>query len=528
MATDTLPRLSRALLRSLRGRGDLRASLPDESLLDLPEKAVQFGTGAFLRGFVDYFVDEANRRGVFGGRVVMVGSTGSGRDQALTEQDGLYTLSVQGIEGGEVREEHRVVASVSRALSAKDEWDAVLACARTPELELVFSNTTEVGIALDEADGDPEAKPPRSFPGKLTRFLYERGHAFGFAPARGVVVIPCELIEANGGTLKEIVLALAERWKLDPAFARWVRESVPFCNTLVDRIVPGAPTGEQGDALRRTLGWRDELHTTCEVYRLFAIEADAATLKRLARFASADPGIILTEDVRPYRERKVRLLNAAHTIMVPAAILTGLKTVREAVEDETIGPFLRRVLFDEIVPTVDVPGADAFARDVMDRFANPYIRHALVDITLQGTMKMRVRVVPIIVRYAERVGHAPPWLAFGFAANLLWMTMRAALEESAVAAGGKRFPADDQAHRVLSHWSEAGAAAVPRGGESAVAETALPAVVRSVCADTALWGHDLTTVPGFADGVTQQLVRIYREGVADALDAQLSAAGSAR
>ena len=498
--------LSRSLLRTLRGRADVPVGLPDESLLDLPEKAVQFGTGAFLRGFVDYFVDEANRRGLFGGRVVMVGSTGSGRDQALTGQDGLYTLSAQGIEGGAATQAHRVISSVSRALSAKDDWDAVLACARSPELELVFSNTTEVGIALDDADTSAEARPPRSFPGKLARFLLERARAFDFAPDKAVVVIPCELIEANGDRLREIVLALAERWGLEPEFARWVRESVPFCNTLVDRIVPGAPSGEQAEALRRTLGYRDDLHTMCEVYRLFAIEAPAPVRERLARFAGADPGIVLTDDVRPYRERKVRLLNAAHTIMVPAAILSGVQTVQQAVEHEVVGRFLRRTLFDEIVPVVDVPGAEAFARDVLDRFANPYIRHALFDITLQGTMKMRVRVVPLIIRYAERVGQVPQSLAFGFAANLLFMRGDA---QAARRAAGQGVPADDQGERVRALWDSA-------GGDAGVA--------RAACADAALWGYDLTTVPGFVEAVTQHLARMARDGVPAALEAHLSAA----
>ncbi|HEX2095704.1 MAG TPA: hypothetical protein VHG28_25120, partial [Longimicrobiaceae bacterium] len=249
-----LPTLGRALVSSpaFQAREDL--VVPAPGLLDLPERVVQFGTGAFLRGFVDCFVDQANRDGLFGGRVVMVGSTGSGRDQVLNRQDGLYTLSSQGIAGGAPRREHRVIASVSRALSARDEWAEVLACARNPELELVFSNTTEVGITLDEGDS-AELSPPRSFPGKLTRFLFERARAFDYDPARGVVVLPCELIEDNGDRLKEIVLTLAERWGLGDDFARWVREAVPFCNTLVDRIVPGTPAPEVREQLFAELGY---------------------------------------------------------------------------------------------------------------------------------------------------------------------------------------------------------------------------------------------------------------------------------
>ena len=499
-----LPSLSRSLVLSpaLQGRDDL--VVPPPGLLDLPEKAVQFGTGAFLRGFVDFFLDEANRQNRFGGRIVMVGSTGSGRDQVLSDQDGLYTLAIQGIADGEVRREHRVVASVSRALSAKTEWDEVLACARNPLLEVVFSNTTEVGIALDEGD-EARMTPPRSFPGKLTRFLFERGREFGFDAARGVVVIPCELIEDNGDRLREIVLQLGKRWELGGEFTRWVEEAVPFCNTLVDRIVPGAPNAGQGERLRQELGYEDGMLTTCEVYRLFAIQADDRVRARLG-FADADAGIVVTDDVGPYRERKVRLLNGAHTITVPAALLAGCETVREAMEHELVGPFLRRTMLEEIVPNLDAPGAEAFARDVLDRFANPFIHHALFDITLQATMKMRVRVVPSILAYAARNGRAPESLALGFAAFLLFTRgdLQARRREA-----GLPVPQCDQAERLRALW-----ASVPAHDEAALAE-----LVRSVCADESLWSADLAAVPGFADAVTVHLVKMERDGVASALEA---------
>ncbi|HEX8432057.1 MAG TPA: tagaturonate reductase [Longimicrobium sp.] len=488
-STET-PRLDRALVTDAGFAAGSEVVAPAAELLALPERAVQFGTGAFLRGFVDYFLDRANREGHFGGRVVMVGSTGSGRDSVLNDQDGLYTLAIQGMTDGEPRQEHRVIGSVSRALSAVGEWDEVLACARNPELELVFSNTTEVGIALDESD-EAEAAPPRSFPGKLTRFLYERGRAFDYAPERGVVVIPCELIEDNGARLREIVLALAARWELGDDFARWITSSVPFCDTLVDRIVPGAPGGEAGERLRASLGYRDELLTACEPYRLFAIRGDD-TLRARIRFADADPAIVVTDDVGPYRERKVRLLNGTHSIMVPAAILAGCEIVSEAVEDEVVGRFIRRVMTDEIVPSLDAPGAAEFARETLDRFANPYIRHALADITLQQTMKLRVRVVPSIVSFTARTGHAPKLLALGFAGYLLFMHPDTTAERKT----------DDAGERVTAHWA---------GADDAEA-------ARRILADTTLWGMDLTAVPGFADEVTRHLARIREVGMRAALE----------
>lgn len=480
-----LPRLNRALVCSgaLHGRG---LELPTGEMLNLPERAVQFGTGALLRGFVEHFIDVANERGLFDGRIVVVSSTGSGRDAALLEQEGLYTLVVRGVEDGATVDRRRVISSISHALSARDEWGEVLACARSPELQLVFSNTTEVGITLDEGD-DPELAPPRSFPGKLTRFLYERARAFGFDRARGVVVIPCELIERNGERLREIVLALAGRWKLGAEFVRWVEGSVPFCNTLVDRIVPGAPDAETAAALREELGYDDRMTTVCEPYRLFAIEARGATREQL-RFTAADPGIVVADDIAPYRERKVRLLNGAHTASVSLALLEGCETVREALEDERVGSFVREVLLEEILPTVDAPGAAEFARAVLDRFRNPYIRHALFDITLQGTMKLRVRVVPSIVRYGERFGRAPRLLARGFAAFLLFQ--RGDLQRARREAG-LPVPADDQAEPLRALW---------RNGV-----TDATIVARAACADAELWGTDLTRVPGFADAVASAL-----------------------
>jgi tagaturonate reductase len=500
-----LPTLDRQLARDPGLRRRLGDGAPPPGLLELPEKAVQFGTGAFLRGFVEYFVDEANRQGRFGGRIVMIGSTGSGRDRVLGEQDGLYTLSVQGMEEGVAKREHRVISSVSRAISSRTDWEEALRVAREPALELVFSNTTEVGIRLDEEDR-PDLSPPRSFPGKLARFLLERARAFDHDAGKGVVVIPCELIEDNGDRLKEIVLALAGRWGLEPRFARWVEEAVPFCNTLVDRIVPGTPGEEALERHYEELGYRDGMLTECEVYRLFAIQGDAALAERLG-FAAADPGIVVTDDVSPYRERKVRLLNGAHTIIVPAALLCGLETVREAVEDERVGAFLRRVLLQEMVPTLRAEGAEAFARAVLDRFANPYIRHALLDITLQSTMKMRVRVVPTLLAYAEQNGEVPESIAFGFAAFLLFM--RGEMQEE-LRAAGRAVPSDDRAEDLRRLWAGAGDDA-----------DSLAALVRRVCADRELWGADLTEVPGFAESVAGHLGTMRREGVPAALDAHL-------
>jgi tagaturonate reductase len=501
------PRLSRDLVASPAFADRSDVEVPPPSILDLPERVVQFGTGAFLRGFAEYFVDEANRAGVFDGSIVAVASTGSARDVILNEQEGLFTLAIQGIENGVARRRHRVVASLSRALAARDAWDAVLALARDPNLELVISNTTEVGITLDEGDRFDDA-PPQSFPGKLARFLYERARAFDFDVARGLVVLPCELIEENGEKLCAIVHQHARRWRLDSRFAGWITDAVHFCNTLVDRIVPGAPPRDEARRAEELFGYRDGLLTACETYALFAIEGDD-DVRRRVRIAGADQRIIVTPDIRPYRERKVRILNGGHTISVPLALLAGLATVRDAVEHPRVGAFMRRAILDEIVPSLDVPDGDAFASDVLARFANPYIRHALIDITLHGTTKMRVRVVPSIVSYAARFGRPPAALAFGFAAYLAFMRGEVQSERRAA---GRTVPDDSEGERIRDAWHDVDFHSADD----------LAAFVERVCRDRSLWGIDLAAVAGFSELVAEQLSRIRRRGVTAALDAFLT------
>ena len=496
------PTLSPALLPSLSSRGDL--ALPSAAALALPVRAVQFGTGALLRGLVDALLDDANRLGLFGGRVVMIGSTGSGRDRAINDQSGLFTLVVQGLVDGQAKREFRVVSSVSRALAATTQWAEVLECAQNPDLELIFSNTTEIGITLDEADAASEpAGVPRSFPGKLTAFLLHRARRSGYDAARAPIVIPTELIEGNGDKLRDIVVTLATRWKTEPEFEQWLG-SVRFCNTLVDRIVPGAPSDEYAAELREVLPYDDGMMTIAEPYRLFAIEGDAALRDRL-RFPAADEGIIVAESITPYRLRKVRLLNGAHTSFVSLAILAGCRTVREAVEHPALGAFLRTALLDEIVPSVDVPGAQRFAHEVLARFANPFLQHQLWDITLQGTTKLRVRVVPSIQDYVRATGALPRALALGFAGFLAFQegTLQAARR-----AAGDSVPADAAGESIHARWRDVGAGPVALGD-----------FVRSVCADKQLWGTDLSDIDGFVDLVAEQLAVIREQGAVAAIEA---------
>jgi tagaturonate reductase len=455
---------------------------------------------------IDYIVDAANRKGKFNGRVVAIGSMGSGRDDLVNAQDGLYTLLIEGVEKGTPVREHRVIASVSRALNATTEWAGVLALARNPDIDLIFSNTTEVGIVLD--DGDLlDLDPPRSFPGKLTRYLYERARAFDYDARRGVTILPCELIEQNGAKLREIVLQLARKWELGERFTGWIEGSVTFCDTLVDRIVSGAPRAQRSAEVEAELGYRDELVTVCEPYRLLAIAADSRTRARLDSLVS-DDSVLLTDDVSPYRERKVRILNGSHTAMVALAMLCGCETVSDAMTDSDVGRFIRQLVLHEILPTVDTPGAEQFARDVLERFSNPFIAHSLMDITLQGTTKFRLRVVPSIVSYAASRGHPPAALSLGFAAFLFFLRgeIQAQREKA-----GLPVPPDDDAARVRALWQKLG------DSDESFAQFA-----RVVCADSTLWGTDLSAIAGFVELIEEHLSTIARNGSRRALVSHLA------
>ncbi|MDB4869599.1 MAG: Mannitol dehydrogenase protein, partial [Gemmatimonadales bacterium] len=482
-------------------------NLPDPSLLALPERAAQFGTGALLRGLIDYIVDAANRQGKFNGRVVAIGSMGSGRDDLVNAQDGLYTLLIEGVEKGAPVREHRVIASLSRALDATTEWAGVLALARNPDIDLIFSNTTEVGIVFDDSDR-PDLDPPRSFPGKLTRYLYERARAFDYDPRQGVVVLPCELIDKNGERLREIVLLLARKWQLGDRFIGWIEGSVSFCDTLVDRIVSGAPRGHRSAEVESELGYHDELVTVCEPYRLLAIAADSGTRARLESLVS-DDSVLLTDDVSPYRERKVRILNGSHSATVSLALLCGCETVFDAMTDEDVGRFVRRLVLDEILPTVDLPGASQFAHDVLERFSNPFIAHSLMDITLQATTKVRLRVVPSILSYAGRRGHPPPSLSLGFAAFLFFL--RGDIQTQRENAGLPVLP-DDAGATIRAQWE--------RFGDS---DESFADLARTVCSDSTLWGTDLAAITGFVDTIAEHLSTISRNGSRRALVSHLAA-----
>ncbi len=504
-----LPRLTREFVQAHRTREIDGVPLPTDEQFEMPEKVLQFGSGRLLRGFVDYFVDKANRNGVFGGRVVIVQSTGAHRSEILNAQDGMFTVCIQGLEDGEPVQRYEVLSSVSRAIPARQDWHAVLELARSPELSVVVSNTTEVGIRLDRED-QIDRSPPSSFPGKLTAVLYERYQAFSGADDKGLVIVPTELIEQNGDELKRIVVELSRIWKLGSDFIEWIDEANEFCNSLVDRIVTGRPEDGDLEARWESLGFRDELLTIAEVYRLWAIQGTAATRARLS-FAETDEGVIVTEDISPYRERKVRILNGAHTISVPTAYLAGEETVLDMMQNPDSGAFVEGVMLDEIVPTLDVDPQSAidFAHEVLDRFRNPYLEHLLIDITFQESTKMRHRVVPSLLGHYEAHDTPPERICFGFASFLLFMRGQEQEEDTVYGIrGDERYPIhDDNAAYFMEQWAD-----VHTGSRGDIR-----VFVDTVCSNEDLWGADLTDLPDFSKTVSNYLYRALDEGVASSL-----------
>lgn len=467
-----------------------------ETYFTYPEKILQFGTGVLLRGLVDYLVDQANKKGIFKGRIVVVKST-DGPVTEFSAQDNLFTTSIKGVSQGELVNQRIINASISRVLQSNAEWQEILAAVRQPDLQVIISNTTEVGIQYVEEK--IEGVVPASYPGKLLAILQERYTHFNGASHSGFVIVPTELVVNNGHLLQEIVLKLATYNKLPEAFINWIKTDNQFCNSLVDRIVPGKP--KELDTLQEEAGYRDQLWIDAEPFLLWAIEGNESISSRLS-FCEADPRMLITPDITPYREQKLRILNGSHTISVPLGYLSGHSTVYECMSDAYMQTFFRSVIREEIVPTIKdaCPQAPAFAEDVLDRFANPYIAHKLLSITFQESSKMNARNVKTFVRYYEQQHILPAHMSLGFAAMLLFL--RPAKEENGQYAGkrGDEYYTitDDNAPIFAAYWKES---------------SDLSGMVKKVCADKRLWETDLSVLPGFADAVTGHLKAMLYEGI---------------
>ncbi len=367
------------------------------------ERVIQFGEGGFLRGFADWMIQKMNDKGLYDGNIVIVQPIESGMCDLLEAQNCGYTHIIRGVEGVE----KTVVNSVSRCVKPYENFDAYLALAENPDFRFVISNTTESGIVFSAEDKITDA-PPKSFPAKLTRLLLRR-FELGLP---GFVFLPCELIDRNGDNLKKCVLEYARLWGLSPEFSAWVEKENVFTNTLVDRINTGYPKGEE-----LSLGYEDNMVNTSEYFHLWVIETELDIEAELP-FARAGLNVIVTRDkLEMYRTRKVRILNGAHTSLVPYALLSGFDTVKSCVDDSVMREHIRKCVFDEIIPTLDLPRDELveYAEGVLERFANPYIKHYLSAIALNSVSKFKVRVLPSILEYIKRYGKMPEALLFAFA-----------------------------------------------------------------------------------------------------------------
>ncbi|SKC15267.1 tagaturonate reductase [Dyadobacter psychrophilus] len=485
----SLPQLSPELLDQ---RPDL---LPNhQNLLALPEKIIQFGTGVLLRGLPDYFVNKANQQGIFNGRIVVVKSTNSGGTDAFASQQNIFSHSIRGIEDGNQVDKLVINSAISRTISANSNWAEILECAHNADLRIIISNTTEVGIQLTE--DNVFASPPASYPGKLTAYLFERFKAFNGSADSGMVIVPTELIVNSGQKLRDIVFEQARRHNLDQNFIQWLEAHNHFCSSLVDRIVPGKPDAETVASISGNQGYKDDLLIVSEVYRLWAIEG-SEHVRSVLSFAEADKGVVIEPDIDLYRELKLRLLNGTHTLACGLCFLRGLDTVSESMENPETAAFIADVMLRELAPAIPYPvdpvRAQEFGNQVLDRFRNPFIRHQLVDITVQYTAKMKMRNIPTLLSYYEKFDQAPQLFAKGFAAFLKFM--KPVVHKDGAYYGDR----DGQPYSIRCD-------AAPYFDEMWKSAASPLDLAMRVMSDISLWDTDLTQLPGFLDAVNAHMI----------------------
>ena len=474
-----------------------------------PEKVMQFGEGNFLRAFVDNFIDIANEKAVFNGKAVLVQPIAQGLTELINQQEGLYTLYLRGSEKGEKVDQRRVISAVSRCINPYENWEKVLELARSEDLEIIVSNTTEAGIVHDTESTFDQVSPV-SFPAKLTRVLYERFTA----EQKGIIMLSCELIDNNGKELLRCVNQYIDDWKLSEDFRRWVNEENIFCSTLVDRIVPGRIRDpKEVEALAAANGYEDPLTDVGEVFGIWVIEGPEGLEDRLP-FKKAGVPVIVVPDVTPYKKRKVRILNGAHTGFVLGAYLAGYDIVRDCMNDPTILGYMNKMLYEEVIPTLPLDKKDLedFARAVQDRFNNPFVNHELMSISLNSTSKWRARNMPTFLDYVKEKGVLPPCLTTSFAAYVAFYSneIQELNDKGLVcrrAKGNEYVVSDDR--WVLEFY---------RDHRDDSAEN----LIHAVMSNTEMWGQDLTEVPVFEQEAVRILKVIREEGTLAAYKACLA------
>ena len=470
-----------------------------EQYKEYPEKIVQFGEGNFLRAFVDWQIDKMNKEIGFNGSVVVVQPIEFGLVERLNEQDGLYTLYLQGIKDGKAVKEHSLINSISRGIDPYKEFDEYLKVAENAEIRFIISNTTEAGIAFDGNDKFTDS-PQKSFPGKLTKFLHHRFKCFNGDNSKGLIIIPCELIDRNGEKLKETILKYAELWNLEKEFVKWINEASTFCNSLVDRIVTGYPRDTIKD-IEKELGYEDNLVDVAEQFHLWVIEGPE-WIKNEFPAEKIGLNVKFVEDMTPYRTRKVRILNGAHTALVPVSYLYGLETVGEAVEHEVTHKFIEDVIYEEIIPTLDLSEEELkyFAGAVIERFKNPFVKHYLMSIALNSISKFETRDLPTLLEYVNRKGQLPKKLVFSLAALIKFYAGKRGEEEIKLADD------EDVLQSFKSLWDNFDGT-----------KEGLNSIVNNVLSWDNKWKMNLNNVKGLTNLVTYYLDKIENQGIKEAI-----------
>ena len=464
-----------------------------------PIKVLQFGEGNFLRGFVDYMIDIANEKGEFDGDIVLVKPIEFGTLDRFRAQECQYTVSLRGIVDGKPAVLNRIVTSVADVVAAHEEYEKYSSYAKLDTLRYIVSNTTEAGIVYDESD-KLEMNPPKSFPAKLAKFLYERYQYFNGAMDKGLVMLPVELIDDNGIHLKECVLKQADNWNLEDSFKKWVNEACIFTSTLVDRIITGYPR-EEDKKLWEEWSYRDELIVTGEPFALWVIESEKDIRGEFPLDKAGLP-VIFTDNQKPYKQRKVRILNGAHTSFVLASYLAGNYTVLESMKDELIYKFMRSTIFDEVIPTLSLPEKDLvdFAEAVTTRFNNPYVKHALLSISLNSVSKWRARCMPSFLGYIGKTGTLPKHLTFSLAALMAFYQGTEIRDKALIGhRNGEEYNImDDDA--VLKYFA---------------ANSTKPSkeFAHGFLSNTAFFGQNLTQIEGLEDTVAAYLDEIANKGM---------------
>ncbi len=468
-------------------------------LKDAPEKVMQFGEGNFLRAFADAFFDLANERTDWNGKVLLVQPIREGLAQPINRQDGLYTLYLRGRENGKQVDKRRLISAVSRCINPYEDFDQVLQAACSSDLEIIVSNTTEAGICYDPNSGFAQ-DPPASFPAKLTRILYERFRA----GKKGLIILSCELIDNNGRELCSIVKRHSREWGLEDGFMEWLDRENVFCSTLVDRIVPGRIRDpQQAEALERENGYRDDLMDMAEVFGVWIIEGEKELEEKLP-FRRAGLNVQVATDITPYKQRKVRILNGAHTGFALGAFLAGETIVRDCMENEIISGFMKQMISQEIIPTLSLPEEEltSFAASTAERFANPFIDHELLSIALNSTSKWRTRNLPSLLAYREKTGQLPPCLTVSLAACIAFYSSGIQrLEDGRLICRqeqGKEYAVQDE-QWILEFYFR-------HRDDDARRLTA------AVLAEERMWGKNLRTVDGLEEETAKALQKIRQEG----------------